>query len=120
MRRAALAPLVASLAFVTACTHVTVAAPYGRVVRLLRADEATHVRRQYRAFFAVFGLVRLSGKDPVDVIRDEDLCAARVRVEDNIPDAGIGFLYNVVSPIGFVPQTIVVEGNHPNAAGVCE
>jgi hypothetical protein len=33
-----------------------------------------------------------------------------VRVEDNIPDAGIGFVYNVVSPIGFVPQTIVVEG----------
>ena len=112
------AALLAALALTTACSHVTVAAPYARDTRLLRRDEAASVRRQYRAWFAIWGLVRLSGKDPGDVIRDEGLCEVRVRVEDNVPDAGIGVLYTLVEPIGIIPQTIVVEGNR--GAGCAE
>ena len=111
--RAALACV--SLALLTACTHVTIAAPHDRNVRLMPAGEPAKVRRQYRAWFAVWGLFRVSGKDPVDVIRDEGLCEARVRVEDNIPDAFIGVLYTIVEPIGIIPQSIIVEGNR--AAG---
>jgi hypothetical protein len=93
------------------CTHVTAASPWGREVRLLDRSEATAVRRQYRAWFALWGLVRLAGKDPADVIRDEGLCEVRVRVEDNVPDAIIGVVYTLVEPIGIIPQTVVVEGN---------
>lgn len=109
MRRAALVAL--ALAFAPACSHITVAAPFGRETRLLSRDEATQVRRQYRAWFAIWGLVRVSGKDPVDVMRDEGLCEARVRVEDNIPDAIIGVMYTIIEPIGIIPQSIIVEGN---------
>jgi len=109
--RFALAAVAALALLGTACSHVTVAAPYGREVRLLSFDDAAEVRRQYRAWFAIWGLVRLSGKDPADVMRDEGLCQARVRVEDNVPDAFIGVLYTLVEPVGIVPQTIVVEGN---------
>jgi hypothetical protein len=103
--------LAALLLLATACSHVTAASPHGRDVRLLRTDERAEVRRQYRAWFALWGMVRLSGKDPADVIRDEGLCQARVRVEDNIPDAMIGLIYTAAEPIGIIPQTIVVEGN---------
>lgn len=106
-----------ALALFAGCTHVQVAAPYGQRVRLMSASEKASVRRQYHAWFVLWGAVRLSGKDPVDVIRDETLCEARVRVEDNIPDAGLGFVYNFVQPIGLVPQTIIVEGNRN---GACE
>jgi len=100
-----------SLAVCTACTHVTVAAPHDRDVRLMPAGESASVRRAYRAWFAVWGVFRVSGKDPREVIRDEGLCEARVRVEDNIPDAFIGVLYTIVEPIGIIPQSIIVEGN---------
>ena len=93
------------------CSHVTAASPYGREVRLLGRDDATAVRRQWRAWFALWGLVRLAGKDPSDVIRDEALCAVRVRVEDNVPDAIIGVIYTMAEPIGIIPQTVIVEGN---------
>lgn len=107
MRRAlALAALVA-----LGCSHVTAASPWGREVRLMGRDDGAAVRRQYRAWFALWGLVRLSGKDPADVIRDEALCMARVRVEDNVPDAFIGVIYTMVEPVGIIPQTIIVEGN---------
>jgi hypothetical protein len=111
------AGLLAAAALLTACTHVTVAAPYAHDTRLLRSDEATLVRRQYRAWFAIWGLVRLSGKDPADVVRDEGLCAVRVRVEDNVPDAGIGVLYTLIQPVGIIPQTIIVEGNRGTGCG---
>jgi hypothetical protein len=86
-------------------------APWGRDVRLLRPDEAAQVRRQYRAWFAIWGAVRVSGKDPADVIRDESLCEARVRVEDNVPDAMIGVVYTILEPIGIIPQTIILWEN---------
>ena len=111
------AGLLAAVALLTACTHVTVAAPFARDTRLLRADEAVGVRRQYRAWYAIWGLVRLSGKDPADVVRDEGLCAVRVRVEDNVPDAGIGVLYTLIEPVGIIPQTIVVEGSRGPGCG---
>jgi hypothetical protein len=120
VRLTALALLAASLALPTACTHVTVASPYGHEIRLLPRDEATQVRRQYRAWFAFWGLVRLSGKDPADVIRDEGLCAARVRVEDNVPDAIIAVMYTFAEPIGLIPQTIIIEGKRANGARGCE
>lgn len=105
-RAAALAALL-----LTACTHVTAVSPYGQEVRLLSREDATVVRRQWRAWFALWGLVRLAGKDPADVIRDEALCEVRVRVEDNVPEAIIGVLYTMVEPIGIIPQTVIVEGN---------
>jgi hypothetical protein len=105
------AAFVLSLALFAGCTHVQVAAPYGRPVRLMDATKKASIRRQYHAWFVIWGAVRLAGKDPVDVIRDEALCEARVQIEDNVPDAGIGFVYNFIQPIGLVPQTIVVEGN---------
>jgi hypothetical protein len=117
-RRFALA--LFSLVAASACSHVTAAAPYGRSVRLLAGDEATTVERRYRAWFAIWGLVRVSGKDPADVIRDEELCAARVRVEDNIPDAFIGVLYTIVQPIGIIPQSIVINGRRAGPDGRCE
>jgi len=107
--RAGALPLLALV--LCACSHVTASAPWNREVRLLSRDEASAVRRQYRAWFALWGLVRLSGKDPADVIRDEGLCAARVRVEDNVPDAFIGVIYTMAEPIGIIPQTVIVEGN---------
>ncbi|HTO08683.1 MAG TPA: hypothetical protein VMR86_16670 [Myxococcota bacterium] len=106
MRRA----LAALGLLLTACTHVTAAAPWNHDVRLMRADEPAEVRRQYRAWFAIWGAVRVSGKDPADVIRDESLCAARVRVEDNVPDAFIGVMYTLIEPIGIIPQSIIVSG----------
>ena len=103
---------VLALAFAAlACAHVPTFAPHDREVRLMSGGERAAVSRPYRAWFALWGLVRLSGKEPADVIRDEGLCAARVRVEDNVPDAFIGAIYTVIEPIGIVPQTIVVEGN---------
>jgi hypothetical protein len=111
---------LALLWLATGCTHVTVASPHDRRVRLLGADEVTQVRRQYRAWYAIWGLVRVSGKDPVDVIRDEGLCEARVRVEDNVPDAFIGVMYTIVEPIGIIPQTIIVQGNRAAAGQRCE
>ena len=106
--RAFLAALALAM---SACTHVTTAAPHDRHVRLLARDESAAVRRQYRAWFAFWGVVRLSGNDPVDVIRDEGLCEVRVRVEDNVPDAVLGVTYTIIEPIGIIPQTIIVEGN---------
>jgi hypothetical protein len=75
------------------------------------ADEPAQVVRQYRAWFAIWGAVRVSGKDPADVIRDESLCEARVRIEDNVPDAFIGVMYTLIEPVGIVPQSIIVSGN---------
>jgi hypothetical protein len=93
------------------CTHVVAASPYGHEVHLLGRDDATSVRRQWRAWFALWGIVRLAGKDPADVVRDEALCEVRVRIEDNVPDAIIGLIYTMAEPIGIVPQTVIVEGN---------
>jgi hypothetical protein len=115
-----LALLLALLGVATGCTHVTIAAPPDRKVRLMGADEVTHVRRQYRAWYAIWGLVRVSGKDPLDVIRDEGLCEARVRVEDNVPDAFIGVMYTIVEPIGIIPQSIIVSGNRAALGKKCE
>jgi len=101
---------VLGLAVSAACSHVEVSAPNARSVRVMAADDPAAVRREYRAWFAIWGLVRVSGKDPADVIRDENLCAARVRIEDNVPDAGISVVYTVIEPVGLIAQTIIVEG----------
>jgi hypothetical protein len=34
-----------------------------------------------------------------------------VITEDNLPDALHAFVYSVLIPIGFLPQTLVVQGN---------
>ena len=118
-RRPAVAAAFGLLCFATACTHVTVASPWDRHVRLMSRDEPTQVRRQYRAWYAIWGVVRVSGKDPADVIRDEGLCEVRVRVEDNVPDAFIGVMYTIIEPIGIIPQSIIVEGNRAKVGQGC-
>ena len=95
----------------TGCFNVSVMAPPGQEVYLVASEQPTAVRRQWRTWYVAWGMSPVDDTMPAEIIQREHLSEVRVIVEDNIPDAFHGFLYNVVMPIGLVNQTIIIEGN---------
>ena len=95
----------------TGCFNVSVMAPPGQEVYLVSSEEPTAVRRQWRTWYVAWGLTPLDNTMPAEIIQREHLNEVRVIVEDNIPDAFHGFLYNVWIPIGLTVQTVIIEGN---------
>lgn len=96
---------------VAGCFNVSVMAPHGQEVYLVSSDESTEVRRQWRTWYVVWGMTPLDNTMPAEIIQREHLSEVRVIVEDNLPDAFHGFLYNVWIPIGLTVQTVIIEGN---------
>jgi len=102
------------------CFTIPTYAPYGEHVRLLAPDEPAEVRRVYRTWFILGGLIPLDNTMPAEIIAREKLVEARIIVEDTVQDAGVAVVTTILLPLFILPQTIVVEGNrtpHPPTAG---
>src|SRR5204863_2147572 len=95
----------------TGCFSVDLYAPHGPDVYLISSEKPVKVKRTWRTWFVVWGLVHLDNTMPDSVIAREQLTDVRVITVDTVPDAFIGFLYNVLIPIGLANQTITIEGN---------
>ena len=109
--RARAAALVLAFPALAGCFTIDVAAPPGADITLVSSKEPTTVRREYRTWFVAWGLTPLDNTMPEVVLGREKIVATRVVVEDNIPDALHGILYNVLLPIGLVTQTVIIEGH---------
>ncbi len=94
----------------TGCYTVDVAAPRGEAVELLPASAPVETSRQWRAWYAGFGLIPMDPTMPREEIIREKLTRVRVDVIDTVPDAVIGLLYNVIIPIGLGVQSMKVAG----------
>jgi hypothetical protein len=108
-------PVIAALLVMTCtgCFTVKVTAPPGQEVYLVAPEKPFQSQRQWRAWYGIYGLTPMDNTMPVDVMKRENFSEVQVVVKDTIPDALISIFYNVVAPIGIVPQTIVIEGNRP-------
>jgi len=95
----------------TGCFGVDLYAPHGHDVYLISRDKPVKVRRTWRTWFVVWGLVHLDNTMPDSVIARERLTDVRVITVDTVPDALIGLLYSFLLPIGLANQTITIEGN---------
>ena len=95
------------------CFNVKVMAPHGQEVYLVSSTEPAKVERRWRTWYVAWGMTPLDNTMPAEIIQREHLSEVRVIVEDTLPDAAHSFLYNFVTPIGLVPQTIVIQGNRP-------
>ena len=93
------------------CFSVDLYAPHGANVYLISAEKPVKVRRDLRTWYVVWGLVHLDNTMPDTVIAREHLTEVRVITVDTVPDALIGFLYNVLIPIGLANQAMTIEGN---------
>ena len=103
---------LAAVSLLSGCFAVEAHAPYGPDVTLLPRDVPVEVTRRYQKWYAIWGVFPLSGRDPKEVIDEEQLVEVRVYTEDSIEDAISGFFYGLLYPTGIIiPQTIVVEGN---------
>jgi len=112
--RLRLVSLAAALLCGTGCYTVDVYAPRGQEVVLLPASAPTDTHRQWRTWFAVFGLVGMDNTMPQEIIHRETLSQVRVVVIDTVPDALIGLFYNVIFPIGLGVQSMKVDGAAPH------
>lgn len=102
---------LAAVPLLSGCFTVDVAAPYGTDITLVSSASPTTVRREYRTWFVAWGLTHLDNTMPDLVLDRERITEARIIVEDNVPDALHGILYNILIPIGLVTQTVIIEGN---------
>jgi hypothetical protein len=93
------------------CFQIDLYAPHGQNVYLVSSKEPLRVKRQWREWFVLFGLVPLSNITPDMKISEEQLTDVRLITIDTVPDAFIGFIYNVLIPIGLVNQSVLLEGN---------
>jgi hypothetical protein len=103
--------VLAAAPLLSGCFTIDVAAPYGADITLVSSKSPTTVRREYRTWFVAWGLTHLDDTMPEVVMNREKITEARIIVEDNVPDALHGILYNVLLPIGLVTQTVIIEGN---------
>jgi len=104
----------------TGCFSIRTYAPYGDSVRILAPDEPAEVRRVYRTWFMLGGLITLDDTMPAEIIAREKLTEVRVIVLDTVQDAGVAIITTILLPLFILPQTIVIEGNrapHPPVAG---
>jgi hypothetical protein len=101
---------------VTGCAHVDVVAPHGPAVYLAASTEPMPVERRWRTWFLAWGISPFDHTMPAEQIQREQLAEVRVIVEDNVPDAFLSILYNVIIPFGVVPQTVVLQGSRPPLA----
>jgi hypothetical protein len=106
-----LASLAAVLLLATGCYTVDVVAPKGETIELLPASATVETARQWRAWYAGFGLIPMDPTMPREMLVREKLTRVRVDVVDTVPDAFIGLLYNVLIPIGLGVQSMKVHGN---------
>ena len=95
----------------TGCFSVDLYAPHGPDVYLISSAKPVKVRRTWRTWFVVWGLVHLDNTMPDSVIAREQLTDVRVITVDTVPDALLGLLYSFLLPIGLANQTITIEGN---------
>ena len=95
------------------CFNIDLYAPHGMDVTLLPSDEPVEVERRWRTWYVAWGLTHVDNTMPDEYIQRENLTEVRLITEDNVPDAFHGLLYNVLIPIGLVPQTLVLQGNRP-------
>ena len=97
----------------TGCLRVDMYAPHGADVYLISSEKPVQVKRTWRTWFVVWGLVPLDNTNtmPDSVIAREQLTEARGITVDTVPDAFLGFLYAVLIPIGLAHQSVTVEGN---------
>jgi hypothetical protein len=100
------------------CFQIDLYAPHGTDVYLISEKKPVQVRRQWRTWFVVWGLVPLDERMPDTMIDREKLAEARVITIDTVPDAGLGLLYNVLIPIGLCTQSIAIEGNRAPATDI--
>jgi hypothetical protein len=96
---------------VAGCAHVDVVAPPGPAVYLVSSSAPMPVERRWRTWFLAWGITPFDNTMPTEYIQREQLTEVRVIVEDNVPDAFLSILYNVIMPFGLVPQTVVLQGN---------
>lgn len=106
-----LAGLLALLVCGSGCYTVDVVAPRGEAIELLPASAKVDMSRQWRAWYAGFGLIPMDPTMPREEIIREKLTRVRVDVVDTVPDAFIGLLYNVIIPIGLGVQSMRVSGS---------
>lgn len=120
-RRALHGLLIACMALLTpGCFTTHTYAPYGEHIRLLAPDEPAEVRRVYRTWFMLGGLIALDDTMPAEIIAREKLTEVRVIVLDTVQDAGVAIITTILLPLFILPQTIVIEGNRaprPPVAG---
>lgn len=98
------------------CFQVDLHAPRGREVWLISSKEPVEIERRWHLWFFTFGLTIVNEEQADLMIEREQLTEVRLITEDNIPDAGLGILYNVLIPIGLVNQTLVLQGNRAKRA----
>jgi len=96
--------------------HVDLYAPRGREIWLISSDEPVEVERRWHLWFVAWGASLVNEEQADQMIEREQLTELRLVTEDNIPDAGLGFLYNILIPIGIVNQTLVLQGNRAKPA----
>jgi hypothetical protein len=112
LRRRPILVACLSLSLLTAgCFTIPTYAPHGASVKILPPDQPAQVRREYRTWFMLGGLVPLDNTMPAEIIAREKLTEVRVIVKDTLQDAGIAAFYSFLVPILIIPQTIVIEGN---------
>ena len=92
------------------CYTVDVYAPKGVETTLLPASASVDTRRQWRTWYACFGVVQIDQTMPREVQAREHLNEVRVVVVDTVPDVIIGLFYNVLFPIGLGVQSIKIDG----------
>lgn len=106
-----LAALLAVLALGTGCYTVDIYAPKGAEVYLLPKSAPVQTKRQWKTWYAVFGLAPMDDTMPGEIIAREKLVEVRIDTIDTIPDLLIGIFYNLLFPIGLGTQSLSVSGN---------
>ena len=69
--------LSAALLGLTGCFNIDVVAPPGADITLMASKQPTKVRREYRTWFVVWGMVPLDNRMPELVLAHEKLTDAR-------------------------------------------
>lgn len=101
------ATLVAAL-FATGCFTTQLAVPYGQSATLLPEGAPASYHKEWKNWYALWGMYPIADTQPEVIIRDEKLRQVRVRTQDKIEDSIIAFF---LGPFSILPQSVALDGN---------
>lgn len=105
--RLILATLLAAF-FATGCFTTQLAVPYGESVTLLPENAPASYHKEWKNWYALWGMYPIADTQPEVIIRDEKLRQVRVRTQDKIEDTIIAFF---LGPFSILPQSVAIDGN---------
>jgi hypothetical protein len=114
MKKSTVLLTIAISLFLSSCYSVKIAAPIDRNIRLATPDEPLLIQQKVTNWYALFGAIPISKKNPDYFIRTLDLEKVRVTTKITVGNVLLDILLNGM--LFFIPTTVVttttlIEGN---------